>query len=421
MDINLLLERTCGNSESFDLLKDNWGESVTSLPEETPYFLKQDNIREFRNYCRMDPGLDEILTSTAEKIAADPDLKIFSWHLHQTLCKYPEPFDYTKWPRPEKILGDEAGVFALLVALSIVPVVRKKYAEMGTPEDIIHDTLLEIGCFNEFHKTGFDGKPGIIFDNFGWLRNYVEGRLFRLGRMEYKLREFPHTVEVYRHKENRKVVALSADGICYNNAGYVVDEAASVSKAEFYKSDTEVKGVVISPKGMSTNHVICLSLDEWEHVLGEGEQIIDVHIPAGGGLTPEACEDSMKKAATFFDHFFPDVKTRAFYCHSWIFNTQLEEILPASNLVKFMEELFLFPVPSERMDGFRFVFCRGYDDLSEAPRDTRLQRGMLDILEGGGSLRSGGMFFLKDDLGSFGSRYYRINGIEKGYTKNGSI
>ena len=407
MDLKNILEQVAGSTDSFDLLNNKWGDSVNSLPEETLYYLQPENICEFRNYCRMDPGLDEILIATAEKIEANPDLKILSWHLHQTLCEYPEPFNYAKWPRPESSLGDDTGLFSLLVALGIVPLVIKKYAAMGVPEEIIHDTLLEIGCFNEFHKTGNDGKPGIIFDSFGWLRNYVEGRLFRLGRMEYKLNVFPHTVEAYQHKDNGKVIALSADGICFNNEGYVVAEADSACKAELKITDSEVSGIVISPKGMSTNHNITLSLTEWEHVLGEGEQIIDVHIPSGGGLTPEACKDSMEKVAEFFDNFFPDVKTRAFYCHSWIFNTQLETILPGSNLAKFMEELYLFPVPSERMDGFRFVFCREYDDLSKAPRETRLHRGMLDILESGGSLRSGGMFFLKDDLSTFGSKHYR--------------
>ena len=407
MDLKKLLEKITGSVENYELLSDLWDDSVNSLPEETLYYHQAENICGFRQYCRMEPELDEVLIRTAQKIEADSGLKLLSWHLHQRLCEYPEPFDFKKWPRPEPSLGDDAGVFSLLVALSIVPLVRKKYAAMGTPEEIIHDTLLEIGCFNEFHKVGFEGKPGIIFDSFGWLRNYVEGRLFRLGRMEYKLRDFPHTVEVYRHKENGRVIALSADGICYNQEGYVVAEEKSACKAELQKSDSEVRGVEISPKGMSTNRTITLSLDEWDHVLGEGEQVIDVHIPAGGGLTPAACEDSMNKVAGFFASFFPDVKTRAFYCNSWIFNTQLEEILPGSNLTKFMAELYLFPVPSDRWDGFRFVFCRHYDDLSQAPRDSRLQRGMLDILESGGSLRSGGMFFLKDDLKFFGSQHYR--------------
>lgn len=408
MDLKSSLERLSVSLDLFELLNDHWEDSVASLPEETPYYLVSENICEFRNYCRMDPELDPVLTEIAEKINSNHDLKLLSWHLHKHLCEYPEGHNFIDWPGLDAVLGNNSGVFSLLVALGIVPLVRERYAAKNTPEDIIHDTVLEINCFNENYKIGNNGYPGILFDSFGWLRNYVEARLFRLGRMEYKLRQFPHTVEVYRHKKDGKIIALSADGICYGNDGFVVKEKEGYAcKSSLKKSDSSVTGVVISPRGMSLNKPITLGFDEWEHVLGEGNDIIDVHIPSGGGLTPEACEDSMKKVIEFFDSFFPEVKTKAFYCHSWIFNTQFEDILPGSNLVKFMEELYLFPVPSEPDDGCRFVFCRKYDDWNEAPRDTRLQRGMLDILQSGGKLRSGGMFFLKEDLKYFGNQYYR--------------
>ena len=41
------------------------------------------------------------------------------------------------------------------------------------------------------------------------------------------------------------------------------------------------------------------------------------------------------------------------------------------------------------------------------PRDTSVRRAMLDELQSGGSLRSGGMFFLAEDIERFGQKPYR--------------
>jgi GNAT domain-containint protein/N-acyltransferase family protein len=408
MDLKNSLKKLSVSEDYYDLLNDKWEESVASLPEKTPYYLVPDNICEFRNYCCIESDFDTVLIETAAKIDANPDLKLLSWHMHKHLCEYPEGHKFIDWPVLNAVLGNYAGTFSLLVALGIVPIVQKRYAAKGVPENIIHDTVLEIKCFNDNHKIGNNGYPGIPLDSFSWFRNYVEIRLFRLGRMEYKRRQCPATVDVYRHKKDHKVIALSGDGICYDNDGFVVkEESECACKASLIKTNSSVTGVALSPCGMSLNKTMTLAFEEWEHVLGEGDEIIDVHIPSGGGLTLEACEDSMKRVADFFDNFFPEVEAKAFYCHSWIFNTQLEEILEGSNLVKFMEELYLFPIESSGNDGFRFVFCREYDDLSKAPRDTRLHRGMLDILQNGGKLRAGGMFFLKNDLKHFGTKYYR--------------
>jgi len=148
-------------------------------------------------------------------------------------------------------------------------------------------------------------------------------------------------------------------------------------------------------------------LKEWEKITGPDDLLIDMHIPSGGGLSLAACEDSMRRAVQFFKNYFPDQKTRAIFCASWLFNTQFEEKLPDSNLTKFMRELYLFPIKSSGKDGFFFVFCRDYEDLPQAPRKTSLHRVMLDTLESGKNLRSGGMVFFNEDLNHFGEQYYR--------------
>jgi hypothetical protein len=93
-----------------------------------------------------------------------------------------------------------------------------------------------------------------------------------------------------------------------------------------------------------------------------------------------------------------------------MFNTQLEEILPPeANLVRFMREVYLFPVPSSGNDGLWFLFLQEHFDPKTAPRQTSLQRAVLEYLAKGHRWRGGGMFYLLEDLQHFGTQHYRKN------------
>ena len=72
-----------------------------------------------------------------------------------------------------------------------------------------------------------------------------------------------------------------------------------------------------------------------------------------------------------------------------------------------MRELYLIPWTSCGTDGFYFLFGRDYDKQETYPRDTSVRRAMLDELESGGSLRTGGMFFLAEHIDLFGQKPYR--------------
>ena len=58
-----------------------------------------------------------------------------------------------------------------------------------------------------------------------------------------------------------------------------------------------------------------------------------------------------------------------------------------------------------------FIFCRAYEDWQSAPRETRLQRAVLDIIAAGKPLRSGGMLLFRADLAHFGEQHYRRRAV----------
>ena len=169
-------------------------------------------------------------------------------------------------------------------------------------------------------------------------------------------------------------------------------------------------GTPVSPRGFALRQEVTLPLDAWRRVLAQGDPVLDVHIPGGGGMTPEACHDTMRQALEFFPRYFPEHPFVGFGCGSWILNPELEDICsPTSNMVLWMRELYLFPIPSGPRSGLFFVFGENDIDPATAPRDTSLRRAIVEHIEKGGRMIGGGMFFLKEDFPHYGTQFYRAN------------
>ncbi len=402
-----------GEPETIEAVRPHWEESQRTLPEERPGFLAPAEIADCREYVGMGGGADAALIRTAERIASNPALRRLMWHWHYLEFEHADRPSFAGWPTFEKALGDDGGVFYLLGCLAAVPRIRAAHRVLRVPEEITRDTSSIVAMFANRYARGHGGRPGVFRQEAYWIRHHVAATMFRLGRMEYRLRDFSGTVEVYRNRRSREVVALARDGLVLNREGYL-DGADGIhdplSWTASCATDGEtVKGHGVSPFGMALRNSVSLPLSDWEHVLGPDTLMLEMHIPPGGGMTPEACLDSMQRAFEFFPAFFPDQRPiMGIQCASWIFNNQLEQILPeASNLVRFLREGYLFPVPTSRTGGLFFIFYQERFDLATAPRDTSLQRAIADWIAAGNVWREGGWFFLKEDLARFGTQFYR--------------
>jgi hypothetical protein len=404
MDLKKLLGEI-GIEESFyEYVSPGWDASVATIPEKIG-FLEKEEIRENMRWCDLDSQYFNELERIAADIRTNLHLKAICWHCFRQLYFQRDIPHFSSWPQVHPFPS-----MYLLIALAMVPLVRRKHVEMGIEEEITRSTCHQVKCFCENH-INLTKAPGIIVQQLYWLRHYVDGKLFRLGRMEYRLETLKDFGKVFQNKKSGQLTVFSSPGVDYNKNGLVAlkDQEVVMWQSIYRETEHNAVGNPVSPYGYALNKEVELSLDDWECVLKEGDLFLDMHIPSGGGMTPEACIDSMRKAVIFFDRHFPDQTSRAIMCRSWIFNTQFENRLPDSNLTKLMREVYLFPITSNGRDGMFFVFGKEFDDLSQAPRDTRLQRAMLDILEKE-PLRNGGMFIFKQDIPRFGSQYYRTSG-----------
>ncbi len=398
--------------EATELFAPHWEDSVAALPDDVPHFLRPDSIREYAAWAHLPDNTHEALFLAAERTAASLPLLQFAWHCQRLLGEH---FDYEtakirQWPTLERALDDLSGAFYLLVGLAAIPRMRAAHARHGIPSDVSRATCGRhypetLGRYREHH----DGRVGVLPGALYWLRNYVLGDLYRIGRLEYMIRPFPAYVHVYRHRSTRAVVALATEGSHFDGEGLATAaDAPGARRAAFWEAGRAVHGTAIAPDGYATAHTLALPLDDWQCVLAPGDPVLDVHIPTGGQMTLARCRESMQQAMAFFAHHFPQQPFSAFSCGSWILNPQLAQIYrPDSNMVLWQRELYLYPIPSGDRSGLVFVFGKDDIDLETAPRNTSLRRTLLDHMRAGGRLIGGGMFFLCEDFDQFGMQAYR--------------
>jgi hypothetical protein len=388
-----------------------WQVSRRVYPSEGAGFLTDAAVAENALFAGFAPEDLPELQATAALIRRRPALSRLAWHCYRSVFDGPKAAQFKGWPDFKKALGARQGMLFLLAGLAGVPRVRAWHKSLGIPENITRDTCREVWDFCANHRRGHSGVMGCDPGQLSWLRHYAHEPYFRLGRLEYWLRPFGGGVQVFRNRETQEVVALADDGSRHSDEGFRISKDLDTGwLASLQESPEEIAGFPISPLGMAVNKQLRLPAPLWSSVLRKGDLALDMHIPQGGALTPAACADSQRRAMEFFPKYFSDGHFAGMVCNSWMFNTQLEEILPpTANLVQFMRDLYLFPVHSTGQDGLWFIFLQEPLDLKTAPRETSLQRAVAGFLDTGRKWRGGGMFILREDALKSGEQRYRKN------------
>jgi hypothetical protein len=394
-----------------EALEPHWDESEASYPAEGPPLLDDKFIKAERAYVSLPGDVDAPLLEAAGLIRARPELAHVAWHCERLLYEEPR-YDagrFREWPTFDAQLGDLAGCFYLLIALAAAPRTREAHRKRGVPDEITRDIWSHLDESARTYCDQHDGCWGLAPRVLFWFRNHVAGELYRFGRLEFMCRPFYHDLHVFRSRRTDEVLALAGDGTCFDAEGFVDSYGAGNGwTARFVEMAGAVTGCPISPAGVALPTEVTLPLTEWRRALSRGDHVLETHIPAGGNMTLERCHDSMRRALEFFPRHFPERPFKGFGCASWILNPQLDWIYrPDSNMVLFQREVYLYPIPSGGRSGLYFIFGEDDPDPATAPRETSLQRALLEHLAAGGRVIAGGMFMLMEDFGRFGTQHYR--------------
>jgi hypothetical protein len=279
-----------------------------------------------------------------------------------------------------------------------LPSTWNKYQKLGIPDRVFDDTQQDITVklLDEYELLG-----RWQFKLFWWIWLHLDCKIFRLGRLQYVLRQFEGQFTAYRKLNSGEILLLAAPNVQFRSDGYadggawsagfgndMQDQEQSSWYAIYEEQPDGWRGYPVSPYGFALREPVFLSRTDWEPALREGDWVLDLHIPRSGAFTVETCRDSLCQAEAFFPRLWPERPARAWFCHTWFFTPQLQRMLPReSNIVRFQREFYLYSAyPGSLRFLWEFVFGEKYPDRATAPRDTSLRRAVLDWLEGGGEI-----------------------------------
>ncbi|MBE6381275.1 MAG: hypothetical protein E7047_10145 [Lentisphaerae bacterium] len=319
-----------------------------------------------------------------------------------------------KLPDLEAMTGaEDAGLLHMLIAIAGCGAIEKKFAAMQLPPEYAAAALRRIpenstAYFQQYNRRGFPESGQ------HWMRFFVEGKLFRIGRFEYMIEPLimkllPH---VYKHRSSGRIVALCRDGWQFNAEGLmlwrdIAEKPYCIAKLEDHGSF--VRGIPVDPNGFAAvDTIIELNKNDYELLWNDNDFVPDMHIPPGGNMHLELCRESLLAAQKFFPEHL-GMTPRAFACFSWIFNPDFQDVLPESNLSKFMREVYLTPFSGSSLAGLSFVFGKQDQDWSHYPAVNSLQRAFHQLRKNNRRLKEGGMFIEAAGLKEFGTQFYRNN------------
>lgn len=304
------------------------------------------------------------------------------------------------WPLPVAMPDDLKAMFRAVVLTAGLPHMLAIHRNLGVPESVTRECLSDIRVWAEDYREK-NGKPG--FAQTDWLQYTYNGRLFRLGRLQFMYggcRDF----YIYRNKSDGRTLVLAGVGVSYRTDGKVngtngiYDENAWISTVIL--DNNSLRGNPVSADGRAVREQVTIDLDEWDKLMDADSSVLDVHIPAGEKMDYAACIDSFRQANEFYPRYFPEQKYCGFTCASWLLDPNLQNILPAdSNIVRFQKEFYLIPVLSNEGQTFERVFNCTPEERSIAPAKTSLQRAILQYLSDGNNVHGSYGFIPADEAG----------------------
>ncbi|MBU0715379.1 MAG: DUF5596 domain-containing protein [Verrucomicrobia bacterium] len=398
--------KAAGIPEQGAIWADTWPDSQASFHLNGLYFFQPRWLEEALAKLKIPETIKEAFRKTHPFFTQHPALQRLAWHcchlLYQTRF---DPAALQTWPLLPESLGPDAAMFYAFVCLAGLPQIERLHRQRGIDPAITYDTLADFALWIEHYHQQF-GVWGL--SNISWVYGYLSDKLIKLGRLQYRPSVFPYDFHVYRRRRDPQVSMLAGDGMQFRPDGQFeganqITAGADCWTSRWISTPTEIRGHLISPTGIAQPQIATLPTAEWDEVFVRQSPILEVHIPAAGPLTHEACVNSLRQAKFFFPIHYPEVSFCAFTCVSWLMDNQFDRYLPeASNILQFQRDFYLHPVPgASDAQTYERVFGRSYENIDEAPQTTSLQRTLVAHVKAGGRWHSGGGFIVHDSNGIY--------------------
>ncbi len=399
---------------------EHWNQSQACYPGEDAPLIDPVLIREAADKLELPQEAVAALDKARHLLERHTPLRRWAWHCQYWLVREPGNLsqEVLSWPMLPSAPGDGSALFYGLIFLSGIPDLLRRHGQRKIPETVTWETLSDIRIWMEEYRRKH-GEWG--FDKQRWMAHHFAGQLYRLGRLQFEFRPYPFDFHAFRHRESRKVVMLAGDGMAFREDGQfdgtngIHGGRKKLWTTSFRTDRYSIAGTPLSADGMVLRRMVALDATEWMPALKKGDPTLNIHIPAEGPMSPEACGESVAAAMAFFRQYFPEYAYRAIATSTWLLDRQFNELLPeSSNIRRFLREFYLHPVPiaSERQ-AYERVFGTSAPDLLTLKPSSSLQKVMLEHVKNGGRFYHGGGVIFPEDL-PWGQQVYQqgIRGLK---------
>ncbi len=346
----------------------------------------------------------EIYGRAAEEIAKDPALALFLSLMARAFADKSEiQADVQALSLPTAREGEDPFPYDMLPALAVCTAIPSLYEEMkrrGLPEDVLYPSLRAVERSIDAFRERNGGAYGMANFNW-WCHRYCTGMLYRIGRLEFELPvAFPNAYRVLQSKTGEIIglanMRLHRDGVAFGSLRYEDEEGAYWAAVE--ETDEAYIGHPFGENGRASREKVTLPKSEWQARLSGGDPVVGIHIPPGGGFTPDNLDATFCRAREILAAHFPDYPYRTFVTGTWMLDPRLRDLLGADgNLVKFGERFTRMTMKSAGRSALNFVFLRpqGEVDIASLPENTRLERALKAHYLAGGAVYETYGFILK--------------------------
>jgi len=277
-----------------------------------------------------------------------------------------------------------------LVVVSAFPTAIEHNDSMGIPREVTSATLRDLQLFMDDFRARNDAW-GFTYSH--WLWNHVTGKVFAIEGLQFAPGYWNLPYVVYRAAG--ELVSLASDGLFLDPNGYPRKDPPGV-RAHLKEAAGAVRGFPVDPgSGAVSLRETGLPSDA-QRILGAGNPVLNLHIPAGADLSQANCMLSYQRALEFFDRHFPVPGERTIICTSWLLDRELSKVLPDNSRIVGFGHMF-FPLIPPDADDAQLV-----ERVLETPpgRETSLQRKILRHRSQGGRFRLTSGFLLPEVLES---------------------
>lgn len=288
------------------------------------------------------------------------------------------------------------GVVPAIFALALPGAIEHLRSD-GLTEEMIADTLKDYGIW----ARGYEQETGRAgFGEIGWESRFLTGHIYKIGRLQY---EFCHTYHapytIYRDHGTGELIPVPQAGLQIDAQGFLAQGAPAAFTTVCERRDGLLRfNAVDTRRARILPQVNTRPLDRLEVLLCKGMQVLNLHIPECGPLTPELVSESLRQAKAFFAA--RGVDNRVAVCESWLLDPALQIYgAGCGNITGFQNRFALYPECLTVSDAVNRVFGRGTDasNPENLPENTRLRRGLKAYIAKNGALRdAGGVLELTD-------------------------